>query len=145
MAEQQFLRLQIGNTEYYLPSGTSVAIEKREALTEDTTRSMVAAWREAGGARWPAYCVDEELIPSLRTDWHRAVFVQAQPHPIGLIGDEIQLVMLDTLKVSSFTPLGPPATASGHLFGAAYVNEGKVAMVLQPGALAAYLMAMGGT
>ncbi len=144
MAEQQYLRIKIGQAEYFLPSGTSVAIEKRESLTIDDSRSIVSAWRESAAGRWPAYCVDQDLIPSLRHDWVRAVFIQAHPHPIGLIGDEIQLVNVDTLDVAPFTPLGPPATSSGHLFSAAYVRGDAVSMVIEPQALVAYLTALGG-
>lgn len=144
MADKQFLRLKIGEAEYFLPSGTSVAIEKRETLTMDTSRSIVSAWRESSAGRWPAYCVDDDLIPSLRQDWVRAVFVQAQPRPIGIIGDEIQLVTIDSLDVTPFTPLGPPATSAGHLFSAAYVRGDSVSMVLEPQALVSYLTALGG-
>lgn len=144
MADTQFLRIQIDTVEYFLPSGTSVAIEKRESLTVDNSRSIVSAWRESPAGRWPAYCVDEELIPSLRQDWVRAVFVQAQPYPIGIIGDEIQLVTIDSLDVAPFTPLGAPATSAGHLFSAAYVRKDLVSMVLNPQALVSYLTALGG-
>lgn len=144
MADTQYLRIQIDTVEYFLPSGTSVAIEKRESLLVDDSRSIVSAWRVSPSGRWPAYCVDEELIPSLRQDWVRAVFVQAQPHPIGIIGDEIQLVTIDSLDVAPFTPLGPPATSAGHLFSAAYVRKDLVSMVLAPQALVSYLTALGG-
>jgi len=144
LADKQFLRIQIGTAEYFLPSGTSVAIEKRETLVMDTSRSIVSAWRESSAGRWPAYCVDDDLIPSLRQDWVRAVFVQAQPRPIGIIGDEIQLVTVDSLDVTPFTPLGPPATSAGHLFSAAYVRGDSVSMVLEPQALVSYLTALGG-
>ena len=144
MATQQFLRVQIDKSEYYLPSGTSVAIEKRETLVEDTTRSIVTAWRQSSAGRWPAYCVDEDLIPSLRHDWQRAVFIQSRPHPVGLIGDEMQLVMIDTVDVAPFTPLGPPATSAGHLFAGAILREKSVFMILEPKAIVAYLMALGG-
>jgi len=144
MATQQFLRVQIDKSEYYLPSGTSVAIEKRETLVEDTTRSIVTAWRQSSAGRWPAYCVDEDLIPSLRQDWQRAVFIQSKPHPVGLIGDEMQLVMIDTADVAPFTPLGPPATSAGHLFAGAILKEKSVYMILEPKAIVAYLTALGG-
>ena len=121
-----------------------MAIEKRETLAMDTSRSIVSAWRESSAGRWPAYCVDDDLIPSLRQDWVRAVFVQAQPRPIGIIGDEIQLVTVDSLDVTPFTPLGPPATSAGHLFSAAYVRGDSVSMVLEPQALVSYLTALGG-
>jgi hypothetical protein len=144
LADKQFLRIQIDKAEYYLPSGTSVAIEKRESLVVDNSRSIVSAWRQSPSGRWPAYCVDEELIPSLRQDWVRAVFVQAQPHPVGIIGDEIQLVAVDALDVTPFTPLGPPATSAGHLFSAAIVRKDQVSMILEPQALVSYLTALGG-
>lgn len=144
MADQQFLRVKIGKAEYFLPSGISVAIEKRESLTDDDSRSIVSAWRESPTGRWPAYCVDEDLIPSLRKDWVRAVFVQAHPNPIGLIGDEIQLVNVDPLDVTPFTPLGPPATSAGHLFTAAYIRDDSVSLILDPPALVSYLAALGG-
>lgn len=144
MADSQYLRIQIAQAEFFLPSGFSVAIEKREALVPDDSGSIVSAWRQTAAGRWPAYCVDEDLIPSLRKDWVRAVFVQAQPNPIGIIGDEIQLVNIDSLDVTPFTPLGPPATSSGHLFSAAYVRKDNVSMVINPQALTAYLAALGG-
>jgi len=144
LAETQYLRIQIDQAEYFLPSGTSVAIEKREALVPDTSGSIVSAWRQTAAGRWPAYCVDDELIPSLRQDWIRAVFVQAQPHPVGIIGDEIQLVNVDPLDVAPFTPLGPPATSAGHIFVGAYVRKDSVSMIINPQALVAYLTALGG-
>lgn len=144
MADTQYLRIQIETTEYFLPGGTSVAIEKRETMVPDNSGSIVAAWRQTAAARWPAYCVDSELIPSLRQDWVRAVFIQSQPNPIGIIGDEIQLVNVDAANITPFTPLGPPATSVGHLFTGAYVHNENVSMILNPQAIAAYLTALGG-
>jgi hypothetical protein len=143
LADSQYLRIQINKAEYFLPSGTSVAIEKREALLPDNSESIVSAWRQTSAGRWPAYCVDEDLIPSPRKDWVRAVFVQAKPHPIGIIGDEIQLLNVDPLDIGPFTPLGPPATSVGHLFVGAYIRGDGVAMILNPQALVAYLTALG--
>lgn len=113
-------------------------------MSIDNSRSIVSAWRESAAGRWPAYCLDDDLIPSLRHDWVRAVFVQAQPNPIGLIGDEIQLVNIDPEDVAPFTPLGPPATSAGHMFTAAYVRGESVSMILDPHALVSYLTALGG-
>lgn len=124
---------------FLLPSTASLAIEKRESLTTGTGSTLVAAWRETSDDRWPAYSLDSLLLPAPRNSWSRAVYLNATPHPIGLVADEVQLVSTASLQIVPFHPPGPKPTAFGHLFSSAHIEGSDVFLVLEPNALITYL------
>lgn len=129
---------------FLLPSTASLAIEKRESLTSSTDSTLVAAWRETSSDRWPAYSLDSLLQPASRDSWSRAVYLNATPHPIGLVADEVQLVPTDNLQIIPFHPPGPAPTALGHLFDGAHIEGDDVFLVLEPNALITYLASLEG-
>lgn len=137
---RQFLRIGLQGVDYLLPGSASYAIEKREHLEVNASGGVIVAWRVASGARAPAYSVDADLNPVARTAWQRAVFLQGDAQPVGLIADELQLLARDEVRVEPFKPLGPVPTRSGHLFGGAWVRPGHAPMlVFEPRALSEYL------
>lgn len=129
---------------YLLTGGASLSIDQRDQLeiNADTT-GQVSAWRSHDGARWPAYCLDRELRVSRREDWERAIFLDAMPHPVGLVVDQVQLMSQGEAEVVGFVPLGPPPTRIGHLFTGAWVRGTQVLLVFDPSALTAYLQSLG--
>ncbi|MHB8453469.1 MAG: hypothetical protein ACYDDO_01970 [Acidiferrobacterales bacterium] len=145
IAEDQYLRIGLGDAAFLLPSSASFAIEKRENLVpDDSGLGVVTAWRESASARWPAIHLDQDLQPVSRADWQRAVFLESSPYPVGLIANEVQLLPRSDVTVEPFTPLGAPATQVGHLFSGAWVSSTEVLLVFDPGALAAYLYRLEG-
>ena len=123
----------------------SVAIDQRDSLEINKTGTgQVSAWRSQDGTRWPAYCLDQDFKVAQRDDWERAIFLEAQPTPVGLIADEVQLLPEGEAQVTPFIPLGPPATASGHLFSGAWVRGSQAILVFDPKALATFLHNLGG-
>lgn len=146
MAESgQYLRMVLQGAAYLLPSGASFAIEQRDALVLDDGPGPVAAWRPMRQTRWPAYGLDKMLQPTRPRDWQRAVFIEAAPHPVGLVVDEVQLLGRDEVHVvTAFTPLGAPPTRFGHLFNAAWVDNHRATLVLDPKILVAYLRSLDG-
>lgn len=139
----QYLRIGIGTSTFLLPSAASLAIEQRETLVLENGAGAVSAWRDVKGDRWPAYCLDEQLEPARRQDWHRAVFVAGVPTPLGLLADEVQLLTQVELHVEPFTPVGPPPTPAGHVFAEAAVEGTQATLVFSPTGLAAYLQRLG--
>ncbi|MHB8742233.1 MAG: hypothetical protein ACYC9L_03830 [Sulfuricaulis sp.] len=140
----QFLRLQLGDASYLLPSVTGFTIEQRESLiTNKSPAGNVAAWRSVHASRLPAYCLDATLRVTRHHHWHRAVFLDALPHAVGLVVDEVQLLPRAETTVSAFAPLGIPPTRLGHLFSGAWVTGSRAILVFNPDALVAYLQSLG--
>ena len=140
----QYLRLQLGDTSYLLPSGSGFTIEQRENLVNNKSpEGNVAAWRVVQAARFPAYCLDATLRVNRRHHWHRAVFLDSLPHAVGLAVDEVQLLPRAETVISPFTPPGLPPTRLGHLFSGAWVTGHRAMLVFEPKALAAYLQSLG--
>ncbi len=140
----QFLRLQLGSTSYLLPSATGYTIEQRDNLiTNKSPEGNVAAWRSVHSVRLPAYCIDASLRVTRHHHWNRAVFLDAVPHAVGLVVDEVQLLPRADTTVSPFTPLGIPPTHLGHLFSGAWVTGNRAILVFNPKALVAYLQSLG--
>jgi len=146
MAESnQYLRIEIDGMTFLLPGSASFAIEQREHLVvNDTDNSPAAAWRVTKSERWPAYCLDRALKPVKHGRWQRAVFLEAAPHPIGLIVGEAQLLARAEVRVEPFTPPGLPPGRSGHLFNGAWVDGARAILVFEPAALVGYLRGLEG-
>lgn len=144
---KQYLRIGLQGVDYLLPNSTSYVIEKREQLElNDNADALIAAWQVTPGGRTPAYSLDADLNPLARHAWQRAVFLQAGGHAWGLVADELQLLPRDEVRVEPFTPLGQAPTASGHLFGGAWVRAGHLpVLVFEPRGLVGYLMQLGGS
>lgn len=144
---KQYLRIGLQGVDYLLPNNTSYVIEKREQLElNDSADALIAAWQVVPGGRTPAYSLDADLNPLARHAWQRAVFLQAAGQAWGLVADELQLLARDEVRIEPFRPLGPAPTASGHLFGGAWVRAGHLPiLVFDPRGLVAYLMHLGGS
>ena len=137
---RQYLRIGLQGVDYLLPGSAGYAIEKREHLQVEASGGVIVAWRVTGGARAPAYSVDADLSPVARATWQRAVFLQGDAQPVGLVADELQLLAHEEVRVEPFRPLGPAPTRVGHLFGSAWVRPGLAPLlVFEPRALAEYL------
>lgn len=137
---RQYLRIGLQGVDYLLPGNASFAIEKREHLEVDASGGIIVAWRVAAGTRAPAYSVDADLNPVVRAAWQRAVYLQGDARPVGLVADELQLLAREEVRVEPFRPLGPAPTRFGHLFGGAWVRPGHAPMlVFEPRALTEYL------
>jgi hypothetical protein len=141
---RQYLRLKLDGAVFLLPSTASLAIEKRESLTSSADSTLVAAWRETSSGRWPAYSLDSLLQPVPGGNWTRAVYLNATPHPIGLVADEVQLIPTDVLQIVPFNPPGSAPTTLGHLFNGAHIEGDDVFLALEPNALITYLGSLGG-
>jgi hypothetical protein len=139
----QYLRLSLDGKHYLLLGSASIAIEQRDALVLDGATPPIAAWRQAHLERWPAYALDGLLRPVRRTIWQRAVFLDAKPHAVGMVVDEVTMLARTDLPIAPFFPLGPAATSAGHLFTGAWVDGNNVTLVFDPPALSAYLQAIG--
>jgi hypothetical protein len=140
---KQYLRLTIEGGNYLLPSTAGFTIEQRENLqlsTDPTAR--VSAWRTTRQGRMPAYALDREFRVTHRDDWQRAVFVEALPHAIGIIADDVHLMPRGHVQASPFTVLGPAPTGAGHLFNGAWITEKEVMLVLDANGLFAYLQGL---
>ncbi|MEJ2106526.1 MAG: hypothetical protein P8X48_04225 [Acidiferrobacteraceae bacterium] len=144
---RQYLRFTIEHRSYLLPSGATLSIEQRESMFLNPDQNApIVAWHEARGARWPAYGLTAELRQGVAPRWQRAVFLPANPTPVGLVADEIQLIPPQTgIEVMPFSPLGRTPGYAGHLFNGARVDEEPAILLLEPNALVAHLIAMGGT
>ena len=140
----QYLRLQLGETSYLLPSASGFTIEQREHLiVNKSPEGNVAAWQSLRSKRLPAYCLDSMLRVMRHNNWQRAVFLDAAPHAVGLVVDEVQLLPRSETTVSPFTPLGLAPTRMGHLFAGAWVTGNRVMLVFDPKAFVAYLQSLG--
>lgn len=140
---RQFVRIGLRGVDYLLPSSAGFVIEKREHLEINPAKGVVAAWRADSTGRVPAYSVNADLHPLPRADWQKAVFLPGAT-PAGLVADELQLLAREDVRVEPFRPLGPPATAVGHLFGGAWIRTGRApVLVFDPQALANYLRRLG--
>ena len=138
---EQYLRVAFAGQEFLLPSSASYAIEQRESLmVNNSGAANAAAWWETRGKRLAAHHLDADLNPVRNDDWQRAVFLNAQPHPIGLVANDIQLLPRAEVRVESFHPLGPVPTRGGQLFSGAWVQGSEVMLVFEPHALATYLL-----
>ncbi len=136
----QYMRLQLGDTSFLLPSSPGFTIEQRENLvTNKSPEGNVVAWRVVQATRLPAYCLDATLRVIRHHLWHRAVFLDT----VGLAVDEVQLLPRAETVISPFTPLGLPPTRLGHLFSGAWVTGHRALLVFEPKALAAYLQSLG--
>ena len=141
----QYLRLTFAGATYLLPSTAGFTIEQRENLqVSNAPNERVSAWRATRTGRWPAYALNSEFQVTRRNDWQRAVFVEAMPHALGIIVDDVHLLPRAQVQVSPFTPLGPPATRAGHLFSGAWISDREVTLVLEPQAFVSYLQGLGG-
>ncbi len=140
----QYLRFSLAGTYYLIFGGVSVAIDQRGGLEINKTGTgRVCAWRLHDGTRWPAYCLDRDFKVAQRDDWERAIFLEAQPTPVGLIADQVQLLLEGEAQVTPFTPLGRPATTAGHLFSGAWVRGPQAILVFDPMVLATFLHDLG--
>lgn len=138
---EQYLRVAFAGMEFLLPSSASFAIEQRDGLVvNDGGAKTAAAWWETRGKRLPAYHLDADLKLARNDDWQRAVFLNAQPHPVGLAANEIQLLAHADVRVEPFHPLGQAPTPGGQLFSAAWVRGATVMLVFDPQVLAAHLL-----
>lgn len=145
-AQDQFLRLGLGEATFLLPSSASLAIEQRDNLTAgDSGAGAVTAWRVSHNARWPALHLDQNLRLVANGNWQRAVFLESDPYPVGLIANEVQLLPRSAVHVEPFTPLGSPRSRFGHLFSGAWVDGARVVLVFEPRALADYLHQLEGS
>lgn len=143
MAEQQYLRLVLDRQTFLLPSEASISIEQREHLRAPGA-GAIAAYRETAGAPWPAYAVDGDLRATTPGAWQRAIFIDAQPVPVGIIAAEIQLLPRSTdMRIETFTPPGPAPSPAGHVFAGAWVRDDDIVFVFDPQGLAAYLTRLG--
>ena len=142
---KQYLRIGLMGVDYLLPNNTSYTIEKRETLEiNDAPGAVIAAWQVTPAGRAPAYTLGADLNPLPRHAWQRAVFLKSGQQSFGLIADELQLLPSGEVRVEPFTPLGPPPTAAGHLFGGAWVRAGQApVLVLELNALIAHLHRVG--
>lgn len=141
---RQFLRLSVGGGHYLLPSTAGFTIEQRDNLQPNSSpTSHIAAWRIVRSSRWPAYAVDRDFQSIRRDDWQRAVFVEAMPHAIGIIVDDVHLLARAQAQVTPYTPLGAAPTRAGHLFSGAWVTENEIMLVLEPKAFVLYLQSLG--
>ncbi len=144
---RQYLRISIDGQSYLLPSAASLSIEQRYSLTPNPgANGPIVAWHEARGTKWPAYAVGADLRAGTVSNWQRAVFLPATPTPVGLAADEIQLIPPQSgIEVMPFIPLGRAAGGAGHLFNGARVDAEPAVLLLEPNALVAHLLAMGGS
>ncbi|MBI3545398.1 MAG: hypothetical protein HY081_02210 [Gammaproteobacteria bacterium] len=138
----QFLRLQLGKVSYLLSSIAGFTIEQRESLITNKSAGNAVAWRDVRGKRWPAFCLDSDLRVVHHQNWHRAVFLEAIPHAVGIAVDEVQLLSRTETVISPFTPIGLAPTRQGHLFSGAWVTGNRVVLVFEPKAFVAYLQSL---
>lgn len=137
---EQYLRVAFAGREFLLPNSASVAIEQRDALQlNDSDSGTEVAWWQSRGKRLPVYSLDGNFRPVRNGDWQRAVFLKAQPDPIGLAANAIELLPRTEVRVEPYHPLGQAPTRGGHLFSAASVKGTDLVLVFDPRALAAYL------
>jgi hypothetical protein len=141
----QYLRIGLQGVEYLLPSGASLSIEQREnlILNDGSADTNATAWRAVESERWPAFYLNAELELTQGDDWQRAVFLEAKPHPIGLIADEIQLLPRMDVHVEPFTPLGLAPTPRGHLFSGAWVRGNQLILLFDTNGLISHLQRLG--
>jgi hypothetical protein len=143
---RQFLQVMISGQAYLLPSAASLSIEQRESLIQNADGGSIVAWHESRGSRWPAYEVGADLSAGSSGTWQRAVFLRAAPVPIGLAADEIHLIPPQSgIEVMPFFPLGRAPGPAGHLFNGARVDQEPAMLLLEPNALVAHLLALGGS
>ena len=141
---RQYVRIGLRGVDYLLPNTAGFVIEKREHLEINSANGVIAAWRADSTGRVPAYSVDADLKPFARPGWQKAIFLPGAA-PAGLVADELQLLAREDVRVEPFRPLGPPATAAGHLFGGAWIRAGRAPiLVFEPRALADHLRRLGG-
>ena len=141
--DSQYLAIHIGDTSFLLHGAVSLAIEKRNSLLPKTESNKAAAWRKHKKGNWPAYALDSDLNLSSADVWQRAVFIPATPHPVGLAADEIELLSDEEINPEPFTPVGCQIPGVGCLFSSAWVNQGRVHLVLDADKLALYLQSLG--
>jgi len=141
----QYLRIGLWGVDYLLPSSASVSIEQRGnlILNDEPADTNVTAWRVVESERWPAFYLNAELELTRGDDWQRVVFLEAKPHPIGLIADEVELLPRADVHVEPFTPLGLPPTPRGHLFSGAWVRGNQLILLFEPNGLIGYLQKLG--
>lgn len=138
----QYLRIGLEQVSYLLPSEASLSIEQRDNLVAADTvdgNDAVTAWRVIQQDRWPAFHLGGDLQPTKNPHWQRAIFLEDQPHPLGLIADEIQLLPRTEVHIEPFTPLGAAPSPAGHLFSGAWLHQNELILVFEPKALVGYL------
>jgi hypothetical protein len=142
---QQYMRITLAGTDYLLAGGAGHHIESRDMLETNDDGSAICAWHTVSGRRAPAYALDADLTPAYRRDWQRAIFLDARPHPVGLVVDHLEMLGRGDVQVEPFTPLGRSTGPVGHLFHAAWVQAGVYpVLVIDTPALISYLQAIGG-
>jgi len=142
---KQYLRVHIGNGVFLLPGATGYAIEQRDGLSTAGATAPIVAWRTVRNRRLPAYALDGHLKPAKRDHWQRAVFIESTPgNGAGFVADDVHLLAEEEVTVASFEPLGAPPTSAGHVFGGAWLADGRAVLVFEPRALVAYLQSLGG-
>jgi hypothetical protein len=140
---RQYVRIGLRGVDYLLSSAAGFVIEKREHLEINSANGVIAAWRADSTGRVPAYSVDADIRPFVRPGWQKAIFLPGAV-PAGLVADELQLLAREDVRVEPFRPLGPSATAVGHLFSGAWIRAGRVPiLVFEPYALASHLRRLG--
>jgi hypothetical protein len=140
----QYLRLSIRGTQFLLPASMRYAIEQRDQLeVSREPGSRVAAWRSTGSIRAPAYSLDANLVPVLREDWQRAVYLEQGDRAWGIVVDDVHMLPRGETAVVPFTPLGPAPTRDGPLFNGAWVAGRRATLVFEPRALMSYLDSLG--
>lgn len=139
----QYLRISLAHVSYLLPSEASISIEQRDNLVPAdkalAANEAVTAWRVVQQDRWPAFHLGGDLQPSKSGQWQRAIFLEGQPHPLGLIADEIQLLPRADVRIEPFTPLGHAPSPAGPLFSGAWMHDNELILVFEPKALVGYL------
>ena len=128
-----------------MPGSATVAIDKRDSLSSnDSGRGAVCAWRTSGTERWPAYLLGARLQPTQDGHWERAIFLPADPHPVGIAANAVQLLPQGMVVTAPFRPIGPPPTRAGHLFNAVWVRDANVVLIFDPATLALFLLSLRG-
>lgn len=129
---------------YLLPGTVSFTLEQRENLiVNPSPDGNVVAWRTVDSDRQAAYCLDATLDVLRPADWQQVVFIDAAPHAVGLVVDDVQLLPNAETPIVPFIPLGPKSSSNGHLFSGAWVSGHRVTLVFEPGVLTAYLQSLG--
>ena len=139
----QYLRVVLDGTEYLLPSTASVAIEQRDSMMLERTPGRVVAWRQTRNGRWPAYGFDGGFRSVSPEYWQRAVFLETNKQPVGLVAEDVTLLGRTDMHVAPFAPPGPAPTRYGHWFNAAWIDGTRVTLVIDPRVLVQFLQGLG--
>ena len=81
--------------------------------------------------------------PASPTLWQRAVFLETNKQPVGLVAEEVNLLGRTDMHVAPFAPPGPAPTPYGHWFNAAWVDGSRITLVIDPRVLLQFLQSLG--